>query len=71
MLKAGLPFHSEWVLECGISQKQAAGDDRPAAPESDHYRGAVLQQRGSHRRRGSGLLRAGRQSGKMASRALL
>ncbi len=32
------------------SEAGGGGDDRPAAPESDHYRGAVLQQRGSHRR---------------------
>ncbi len=32
------------------SEAGGGGDDRPAAPESDHHRGAVLQQRGSHRR---------------------
>ncbi len=51
LLKYGLPFHSEWVLECESSQKQAAEAMTGLLRQNpNHYRGAVLQQRGSHRR---------------------
>jgi hypothetical protein len=48
LLKYGLPFHSEWVLECESSQKRRKRW-RAAAAESDHQRRAVLQ-RDCHRR---------------------
>lgn len=36
LLKYGLPFHSEWVVECASSQKQAAESRK-------HYRAVAIQ----------------------------
>ncbi|GHK51971.1 hypothetical protein KPZU09_17070 [Klebsiella pneumoniae] len=71
LLKYGLPFHSEWVLECESSQKQAAEAMTGLLRQNPTITAVLCYNNVVATGAWFGLLRAGRQSGKMALRATL
>ncbi len=63
MLKYGLPFHSEWVLECESSQKQAAEAMTGLLRQNPTITAVLCYNNVVATGAWFGLLRAGRQSG--------
>ena len=63
LLKYGLPFHSEWVLECESSQKQAAEAMTALLGQNPTITAVVCYNNVVATGAWFGLLRAGRQSG--------
>lgn len=63
LLKYGLPFHSEWVVECASSQKQAAESITALLRYNPTISAVVCYNETIAMGAWFGLLRAGRQSG--------
>lgn len=63
LLKYGLPFHSEWVLECESSQKQAAEAMTGLLRQNPTITAVLCYNNVVATGAWFGLLRAGRQSG--------
>lgn len=67
LLKFGLPFHSDWVLECTSSQKQAAEAITALLRHNPTISAVVCYNETIAMGAWFGLLKAGRQSGKAES----
>ncbi|MBA1935907.1 mal regulon transcriptional regulator MalI, partial [Escherichia coli] len=63
LLKFGLPFHSDWVLECTSSQKQAAEAITALLRHNPTISAVVCYNENIAMGAWFGLLKAGRQSG--------
>ncbi|MEN1677734.1 mal regulon transcriptional regulator MalI, partial [Pseudomonas aeruginosa] len=63
LLKFGLPFHSDWVLECTSSQKQAAEAITALLRHNPTISAVVCYNETIAMGAWFGLLKAGRQSG--------
>lgn len=65
LLKYGLPFHSDWVLECSSSQKQAAEEVTALLRRNPTISAVVCYNETIAVGAWFGLMRAGRQSGEI------
>nr|WP_318381851.1 Mal regulon transcriptional regulator MalI [uncultured Enterobacter sp.] len=63
LLKYGLPFHSDWVIECGASQKQAADAIAALLRHNPTISAVICANSVVAMGAWFGLMRAGRQSG--------
>jgi LacI family transcriptional regulator of maltose regulon len=71
LLKYGLPFHSEWVLECESSQKQAAEAMAALLRQNPTITAVLCYNNVIATGAWFGLMRAGGRAVKLASKAIL